>query len=72
MTVKDIQNVMSSLTAVHLYVAKSREDAINGYKQYMFAFTKSTALSNNYARLKVAYIYPEAKDDLEVCAINQL
>ena len=70
MTVKDIQGIISSATTVRLCIANNKQDAMNEKSKYTYLFHHGTNLSNTYARLEVAYIYPYRKDDLEVWAIE--
>lgn len=69
MTVKDIKDIIPSSVSIHLYVAKTIDDAINEHSEYRYIFNKYTNLSNCYAKLEVVYVYPEQKDDLEVWAL---
>lgn len=69
MTILDLQKVISSATTITICFAKSKRDADNE-KAYARYFVDVYSRVEGLDEREVYYIYPRAKDDLDVWCVG--
>lgn len=70
MTVRDIKKITSTSTTIVVHIAKDEESAINEKSSWSPHTTYVGSRDSYYDKLKVVYIHPSDKEELDVWVTN--